>query len=89
MKNIYEQCVCNEVCQRIANLTEQSRAKWGKMDVAQMLAHCTASLQVPLADKPAPRMISGYLFGWMLKRKLVDDSPMGKSLPTAPGFKII
>ena len=51
-----------------------------------MLAHMKAAFKVPLSDKLLPRMFIGRLFGWMIKSKLYDDKPWGKSLPTSPDF---
>lgn len=89
MESLFDTTVYAEVIKRIGSLTAKNTAKWGKMDVAQMLAHCTEAFKVPLSEKPTPRMFMGYIFGGLLKRKLYDDSPMAKNLPTAPSFKIV
>lgn len=88
MKNLYDKAVLEEVTQRINSLSTSSTNLWGKMNVGQMLAHCKEAFKVPLADKPVPRMVSGYFFGWIVKKKLFDDSPTRKNLPTAPNFMI-
>jgi hypothetical protein len=88
MKSLFDTTTYNEVIQRLDSLTPQSQRQWGKMDVAQMLAHTKEAFKVPLTDKPIPRMFIGRLFGWMLKSKLYDDKPWGKSLPTSPDFLI-
>ena len=43
MKNIFEQAVTDEVIARIDNLTSKTQPVWGKMNVAQMLAHCSVT----------------------------------------------
>lgn len=86
MKSLFDTATYNEVIQRLNNLSLQSQRQWGKMDVAQMLAHMKAAFKVPLSDKPLPRMFIGRLFGWMMKSKLYDDKTWGKSLPTSPDF---
>ena len=86
MKSLFDTATYNEVIQRLNNLSPQSQRQWGKMDVAQMLAHNKAAFKVPLSDKPLPRMFIGRLFGWMMKSKLYDDKPWGKSLPTSQDF---
>ena len=53
-----------------------------------MLAHCKEAFKVPLSDKKMPRSILGLLVGWMIKKKLHDDEPWKKNLPTAPNFII-
>jgi len=88
MKNLFDTGVYNEIIQRIDKLTAQSQRQWGKMNVAQMLAHCKEAFKVPLSDKKMPRMFLGLLVGWMIKAKLYNDSPWKRNLPTAPNFII-
>jgi len=88
MKNLFDKDAYNEVIERINTLSPQSQRQWGKMDVAQMLAHCKEAFKVPLSDKKMPRMFIGLLIGWMIKPKLYNESPWKKNLPTAPNFII-
>jgi len=86
MKNLFDKDCYEEVSRRINTLTPASQRQWGKMNVAQMLAHCKAAFTVPLSDKKMPRSFLGLLVGWMVKAKLYNDSPWKKNLPTAPNF---
>jgi Protein of unknown function (DUF1569) len=88
MKNLFDKEVYTEITDRINSLTFQSQAQWGKMKVAQMLAHCKEAFKVPLSDKKMPRSILGLLVGWMIKKKLHNEEPWKKNLPTAPNFII-
>ena len=88
MKSLFDAGVYNEITERINKLTPQSQRQWGKMNVAQMLAHCKEAFKVPLSDKKMPRMFLGLLIGWMVKAKLYNDSPWKRNLPTAPNFII-
>lgn len=47
-KSLHNQNDYDEILVRISNLSENSRRKWGRMNVAQMLTHCELILQVPL-----------------------------------------
>ncbi len=87
-KNLFDSTTHSEIMQRLHNLTDESQRKWGKMDVAQMLAHCTEAFKVPLSKNKLPRMFLGRLLGWMLKSKLYNDVPWKQNLPTAPDFII-
>lgn len=89
MKSLFDNVVFDEVVLRINTLNTQTQRKWGKMDVAQMLAHCKEAFKVPLSDQKMPRMFSGLLFGWMIKKKLYNDEHWKKNLPTAPEFIIL
>jgi hypothetical protein len=88
MKNLFDKSTLEEVISRLNNLTPQSQRQWGKMDVAQMLAHCKEAFKVPLLQKSPPRMFMGYVIGWMVKPKLYNESPWKQNLPTAPQFII-
>ena len=88
MKSLFEKDTYNEIIQRLDKLNPQSQRQWGKMEVAQMMAHCKEAFKVPLSDTKYPRILMGLLLGWMMKSKLYNESPWGKNLPTAPNFLI-
>ncbi len=88
MKNLFDQPAYEEVLQRLNSLSPQSPRQWGKMDAAQMMAHCKEAFKVPLSDKPLSRSPIGLLLGWAFKKKLYNNDPWKKGLPTAPNFII-
>lgn len=88
MQNLFETHVYNEVLERMNQLTHHSERRWGKMEVAQMLAHCKAAFTVPLSEKPMKRSFVGILVGWAVKSQLYNDKPWRHNLPTAPNFVI-
>lgn len=88
MKNLFDKETYDEINRRLGALSPASQGLWGKMEVAQMLAHCKVAFGVPLSEKKMPRSILGLLVGWMIKQKLYNDEPWKKNLPTAPQFKI-
>lgn len=88
IRNLFEDKVYKETIDRLNQLIPASERKWGKMNVSQMLAHCKEAFKVPLSDKPLPRMFIGRLIGWMVRKKLYDNTPWKQGLPTAPSFRI-
>jgi hypothetical protein len=74
---------------RVRRLGPASQRQWGKMDVAQMLAHCQCPLRVALGETLLERNWIGVLFGGLAKRQLLAPKPFGKNLPTAPQFKVV
>ena len=48
VKNLFDPAAKQEIIIRINKLTLQSQRQWGKMDVAQMLAHCQMPLGIAL-----------------------------------------
>ncbi len=72
---------------RIQSLTPDSQRQWGKMDVAQMLAHCVQPMKVAFSEAKSKRGLIGFLFGKMLKRKYITNGiNFEKNLPTHPTF---
>lgn len=88
MKNLFSNEAYDEIIGRINALSADSQRQWGKMNVAQMLAHCKEAFKMPLSEKKLPRMFIGLLIGWAFKKKLYNDDPWKKNLPTAPNFII-
>ncbi len=88
MKSLFDKEAYDEILRRINSLTPQSQRGWGKMEVAQMLAHCKEAFKVPLSDKKMPRIFMGLMLAWMMKSKMYNESPWKKNLPTAPSFLI-
>ncbi len=74
---------------RLDALRADSKRQWGKMDVAQMLAHCQQPLRVALGELKLKRMLIGILFGRLAKKKLLAPKPWKPGMPTAPEFKIV
>ncbi|HUR28020.1 MAG TPA: DUF1569 domain-containing protein [Planctomycetota bacterium] len=71
---------------RIQALRPDSKALWGKMQVAQMLAHCRQPLLVATGELQLKRGLIGILFGKLAKKKLTAPEPFKRGLPTAPQF---
>lgn len=88
MKNLLENDAYEEITARVHKLSPESSAQWGKMNVAQMMAHVQQTFKVPLSDKPMPRLMIGRMIGWMIKPKLYNEAPWKQNLPTAPDFII-
>src|SRR5205085_6414770 len=76
------------ISQRIKALSASSKGQWGKMSVAQMLAHCQRPFEAAFSEGKTKRGMLSYLFGSMAKRSFMNSDNFKKNLPTAPGFKI-
>ncbi len=84
MKNLFESATVEEVKQRMAQLRPDSERQWGKMNVAQMVAHCSGGLEWAVGDKKPPRMFVGRILGVIVKpMALRDDEPMRRNSPTS------
>jgi hypothetical protein len=88
LKNLFDTDTYTAVSARMQRLSPDSKALWGKMSVAQMLAHCKEAFKVPLSEEKLPRMFLGRLLGPFVKSKLYNEDPWKHNLPTAPNFII-
>ena len=89
MKSLYEPDVADEVRQRVARLRPDSKPSWGKMNVAQALAHCALAMENALGDTILPRHPLGRLIGgWAKRRLLVKGKPIARSAPTHPSVLV-
>ena len=88
VKNLFDANVKNEIIGRINALSPQSQAQWGKMNVAQMLAHCQMPLGVATGKHKLKRNFFLSLIGPLFKKQLFNDIPFKKNLPTDKSFII-
>ena len=86
--NLFEPSAAQEVLSRLGNITASTPAQWGKMNAAQMMAHCQAPFQVYFGEMRLKLGLMGLLFGKMAKKKLFGPQPWARNLPTAPQFRI-
>ena len=86
IKNLFDPAVKQEMITRINKLTPETPRQWGKMNVAQMLAH----LQIPMGVALGTNTVKG---NWLMKlilplfkKKLYDESTWKQGLPTDKSF---
>jgi hypothetical protein len=73
---------------RVRGLSPSATRQWGKMDVAQMMAHLNVALHAALGDTTYKRGLLGYLFGGLAKGGALGPKPFGKGLPTDKSYVI-
>lgn len=88
MRNLFQPDALAEILQRINKLTPSSQRQWGKMDVAQMLAHCSSTLEVAIGKKNLPRLFIGRILAPFMKSNAYNDKPIPKNSPTDKSFII-
>ncbi|MBI2259584.1 MAG: DUF1569 domain-containing protein [Flavobacteriia bacterium] len=87
--NIFTSEVSNQIIDRINKLSNESPTLWGKMNVAQMFAHCNVSYEYIFTDKhPKPNFFTKLMLKLFVKNTVVGDKKYKKNNPTAPPFKI-
>ena len=66
MKSIFNIETENEIIERIKTLTPENKALWGKMNVYQMVKHCTLCEDMYLGKLKIKRVFIGKLIGRMV-----------------------
>src|ERR1039457_6138331 len=80
-KNLFQSEAVDEVLSRIDTLQSASLGQWGKMDVAQMMAHCSAALDMASGRLNPPRALIGRLFG-PFARPIFTNEKFSRNNPT-------
>lgn len=86
MKNLFNQPDVSVILGRIEKLSPEHQRLWGKMNVAQMLAHCNVSLETAMGLNKIPRVFIGRLIAPFMKKKVLGEKPFGKNSPTDKSY---
>lgn len=88
VKSLFDPDVKQGIVDRINKLTPGAQNQWGRMNAAQMLAHCQAPLGVAVGRHQLKANFFFRLIGPLFKEKLFNDKPFSHGLPTDASFKI-
>ncbi len=89
MKNLFEPSVANELKERALRLTSDSERLWGKMNAAQVMAHCAGGLELAAGQMRPPRKLIGRIVGPIVKPLVLrDDEPMRRNTPTIDALRV-
>jgi len=89
MKTLFDTNLSADIVQRINKLSPSTQRIWGKMNVSQMMAHCSSAIEMQLGDINPPRPLIGKLIGPFFKSFLTNEKPFKKNSPTAPELTIV
>jgi hypothetical protein len=90
MKSLYNTLDNQEVVNRITKLTPHAVPNWGKMNVAQMMAHINVTMKTVFGEIKFKRSLIGILFGNKYKNKLTStEEAFARGLPTSKKFVTI
>lgn len=89
MENLFTSKGAQTTIERINKLTPQTQAQWGKMNVAQMLAHCNVAYDMTLTNIYAkPGSFKKFMLKMFVKNAVVGPKPYPRNGRTAPEFII-
>jgi len=83
----FEANTLEENKKRIDQLTTETQPLWGKMNVAQMLAHLNVTYRISRGDlKVEVKPITRFFLKTFVKKSVVGEKPYPKNGQTAPYF---
>lgn len=90
MKSLFNEIEYTEIRNRVESLKANNQQQWGKMSIAQMMAHCSLGFEkaigkVPFEDK------SNFIMRTLVKRIVLNalkKGDLGKNQKTFPDFVI-
>ena len=90
MKVFFEPNTLQAFHQRIDSLTPESQRQWGKMSVAQMVAHMNKHMELVIGDvefksNPLIRFMGNVFF----KHLIYGKKPWRKNMPTSPALLMV
>src|SRR6266853_3124356 len=88
VKNLFQADSVDDVFSRIDKLQPTTQHQWGKMDVAQMMAHCSTTLDVASGRVVLPRMFIGRILGPFVRAAFTNEKPFSRNGPTDKSFVI-
>jgi Protein of unknown function (DUF1569) len=90
LPNIFDAEITQTLIERIQKLTPTTQAVWGKMNVAQMLAHCNVAYEITYDNiHPKPNFLMKWMLKTFLKKIVVGEKPFAKNSRTAPVFLMV
>jgi hypothetical protein len=88
MKSMFDTGTLKDILERINKLQPTAQRQWGKMDVAQMMAHCSAALETATGQRVLPRAFIGRILGPFVKPSFLGEKPFPRNAPTDKHFII-
>jgi hypothetical protein len=89
LPSIFNSKETEKLVARIERLSSESQPLWGKMSVAQMMAHC--ALPYEMDHRNPPKI--GFFLKWMMKlffkKSMLNDQPYHRNIQTAPPFRMV
>lgn len=87
LPNIFTKDVSDTLIKRINALKPDTQPNWGKMNVAQMLAHCNVTYEMVLDNKhPKPNFLMKLILKLFVKKIVTSETPYKHNSRMAPAF---
>ncbi|MBX7162216.1 MAG: DUF1569 domain-containing protein [Saprospiraceae bacterium] len=85
--NIFSSEVTEQFISRIQKIQDTTNPQWGKMNAAQMIAHCCVTYELVYENiHPKPGLLMQLLLKTIVKKTVTGTVPYKKNLKTSPAF---
>jgi hypothetical protein len=90
LPSVFTKEVSEKLIDRINRLTPNSKPQWGKMGVAEMLAHCNVTYELVYEENkhPKPNFLVKFLLKAFVKKTVTNEVAYKHNSQTAPVFLI-
>jgi Protein of unknown function (DUF1569) len=88
MENMFNAADRAALQHRLSRLQPSSRRQWGKMNAAQMLAHCAAAMEMACGDRQKKQAFLGKLITPFIRSTVLGPKPLRRNSPTDPDLLI-
>jgi hypothetical protein len=88
MKSLFDPADREALLVRLNALQPGAMRQWGKMDVAQMLAHCAIALETGAGERPMKQKLIGKLLMPFFRSTILGEKPFSRNSPTDPTFVV-
>jgi hypothetical protein len=83
MPTFWDSATRHDICERVARLTPDTKARWGKFSAAQMVAHLNDAMRMASGELHVPSKKLPIRY-FPLKQIILYAVPFPKGAPTAP-----
>lgn len=88
MKTLFDPSDREALLRRLETLRPDSSRQWGRMDPAQMLAHCALALEPATGERPLKQAFLGKLLTPFIRASVLGEQPFSRNSPTDPSFRV-
>ncbi len=86
MHSLFDKEHTENAIARLEKITADQQSLWGKMNPAQMMSHCSATMVVARDQREIKRIFLSYVLGSLIKKEFYNDNPVKKNNPTHKTF---
>jgi hypothetical protein len=88
MNDFFDPAHGDPILARVEALRPDAERRWGKMTVAQMLAHCSIAVEAANGDRPMRQAFLGKLLTPFVRSSFVGPKPYSRGSPTGPPLRV-